>query len=263
LNASDLNTPWRISAGTIYGPPLDGKIYGAMEIDVTEAIAFINKERASGLKLTLTHLTTSVLAKVYAIDVPELNCYTARGRFFRRPSVLAGITILQDESGELGMAMIDDADKKSLAIIVQETRAGMKTTRSGAHGAEVENKHLLAKIPWPFRMWLYKFVRLSVLKLGLNLPFLGITPLSFGSFCVSNIGALGVSFGLGALLPPSNLSALFTMGKPEQRVVVRDGEMVIRTMMTLGATFDHRIVDGYHAGQLVKAVHRRFKAMDW
>jgi pyruvate/2-oxoglutarate dehydrogenase complex dihydrolipoamide acyltransferase (E2) component len=39
--------------------------------------------------------------------------------------------------------------------------------------------------------------------------------------------------------------------------------MVIRTMMTLGATFDHRIVDGYHAGQLVKAVHRRFKAMDW
>jgi hypothetical protein len=56
--------------------------------------------------------------------------------------------------------MIHDADKKSLVVLVQETRAGLKTTRSGAHGAEVANKHLLAKIPWPFRMWLYKFVRL-------------------------------------------------------------------------------------------------------
>jgi pyruvate dehydrogenase E2 component (dihydrolipoamide acetyltransferase) len=263
MSIQDLNTAWRLSAGTIYGPPLDGKIYGAMEIDVTGAMQYINARRSEGLKLTLTHLTTSVLAKVYAVDVPDLNAYTARGRFFRRPDVTAGITILQDESGELGMAMIEGCDRKTLEQIVEETRKGMKTTRSGAHGAEVDNKHLLAKIPWPFRMWLYKFVRLVVLKLGLNLPPLGVTPLSFGSFCVSNIGALGVSFGLGALLPPSNLSALFTMGKPEERVVVRDGQMVIRTMMTLGATFDHRIVDGYHAGQLVKAVHRRFRNAEW
>ena len=31
------NTPWRKTATAIYGPPKDGKIFGTIELDVTDA----------------------------------------------------------------------------------------------------------------------------------------------------------------------------------------------------------------------------------
>lgn len=263
MMTEDINSVWRLSASSIYGRPKDGKIFGAMEIDVTGALAFIHAQRAEGLKLTLTHLTLSVLAKVFGHDVPELNLYIARGRFFRRPTVLAGVTILQDTSGELGLTLIDRADTKDLKTIVAEVRAGVKSTRTGHHAAAVDNKRLVAAIPWPFRRVFMKLMRFLILECGISIKSMGVSPTSFGSFIVSNVGTVGVDIGWGALLPPSNLPALFTMGKPQERVVVRNGAMEIRTIMMLGATFDHRVIDGYHAGQLVSAVRRRFEHQDW
>ena len=53
------------------------------------------------------------------------------------------------------------------------------------------------------------------------------------------------------------------MGKMEQKPVVRDGEIVIRTMLPLTGTFDHRIVDGMQIGKLGRAIHRNFARPAW
>lgn len=42
---------------------------------------------------------------------------------------------------------------------------------------------------------------------------------------------------------------------PEQKPVVRDGEMAIRTMMPISMTFDHRIMDGEPAARFARALH--------
>jgi len=42
---------------------------------------------------------------------------------------------------------------------------------------------------------------------------------------------------------------------PEQKPVVRDGEMAIRTMMPISMTFDHRVMDGEPAARFAKALH--------
>ncbi len=42
---------------------------------------------------------------------------------------------------------------------------------------------------------------------------------------------------------------------PEQKPVVRDGEVVVRTMMPISMTFDHRVMDGEPAARFGSALH--------
>ena len=50
-----LNTSWRKTALTIYKKPVDSKIFGSVEIDITDLEKYIAKKRKSGIKITLTH----------------------------------------------------------------------------------------------------------------------------------------------------------------------------------------------------------------
>jgi hypothetical protein len=56
------NTPWRVTSAAIYTTPTDSRVYGTLDIDVTDAKRFLEKKRAEGIKITMTHLATAVLA---------------------------------------------------------------------------------------------------------------------------------------------------------------------------------------------------------
>ena len=73
------NTPWRVTAAAIYTTPTDSRVYGTLDIDVTEAKRFLDSKRGDGVKITMTHLATAVLARAVAFDVPEMNCFIRRG----------------------------------------------------------------------------------------------------------------------------------------------------------------------------------------
>ena len=47
--------------------------------------------------------------------------------------------------------------------------------------------------------------------------------------------------------------AIMSVGAGEERVVVRDGQMVIRNMMTVTLTCDHRVVDGAVGAEFLAA----------
>ena len=53
------------------------------------------------------------------------------------------------------------------------------------------------------------------------------------------------------------------LGKIEEKPVVRDGEIVIRTILPLTGTFDHRIVDGAQIGKLARGIKRNFRKPEW
>jgi len=66
--------------------------------------------------------------------------------------------------------------------------------------------------------------------------------LSGGTFTITNGGVFGSMLSTPILNPPQ--SAILGMHRIEQRPVAEDGEVVIRPMMYLALTYDHRIVDG-------------------
>jgi len=81
---------------------------------------------------------------------------------------------------------------------------------------------------------------------------LGIDELSGGTFSITNGGIFGSMLSTPILNPPQ--SAILGMHSIMQRPVVIDGEIVIRPMMYLALTYDHRIVDGKEAVQCLVAI---------
>lgn len=71
-----------------------------------------------------------------------------------------------------------------------------------------------------------------------------LKPIEFqgGTFSISNLGMFGVSNFQAIVNPPQ--SCIMAVGAGEQRVVVENGQMVIRTVMTVTLSTDHRSVDG-------------------
>ena len=72
-----------------------------------------------------------------------------------------------------------------------------------------------------------------------------------GSFSVSNLGMYGVSHFTSIVNPPQ--AAILAVGAGEQKVVVRDGEMAVATVMTCTLTCDHRVIDGALGAQWLQA----------
>jgi pyruvate/2-oxoglutarate dehydrogenase complex dihydrolipoamide acyltransferase (E2) component len=67
---------------------------------------------------------------------------------------------------------------------------------------------------------------------------------SGGTFTITNLGAAGAGwrFETSIINPPE--SAILGTGGITDRAVVRDGQIVVRPIMTYGFTYDHRVIDG-------------------
>ncbi len=75
---------------------------------------------------------------------------------------------------------------------------------------------------------------------------------SGGSITVSNLGMFGIDSFIAVINPPQ--ASILAVGKVEPKVVVRDGQMVIRQMMSMTFSGDHRVVDGAVGAQFLKIV---------
>lgn len=71
-----------------------------------------------------------------------------------------------------------------------------------------------------------------------------------GSITVSNLGMFGIDSFIAVINPPQ--AAILAVGKVEPKVVVRDGEMVIRQMMSMTLSGDHRVIDGAVGAQFLQ-----------
>jgi len=74
---------------------------------------------------------------------------------------------------------------------------------------------------------------------------LSIADLQGGTFTISNGGVFGSLMSTPILNPPQ--SGILGMHKIQDRPIAVDGEVVIRPMMYLALSYDHRIVDGREA----------------
>ncbi len=81
---------------------------------------------------------------------------------------------------------------------------------------------------------------------------LQLADLDGGTFTISNLGMFGVEQFSAILNPPQ--AAILAVGATEDRPVALGGEVVVRPMMTVTATFDHRAVDGAPAADFLRTV---------
>lgn len=81
---------------------------------------------------------------------------------------------------------------------------------------------------------------------------LGLEDMAGGTFTISNGGIFGSMMSTPILNPPQ--TGVLGMHNIQDRAVVVDGEIVIRPMMYLALSYDHRLIDGREAVQFLVAI---------
>jgi len=76
--------------------------------------------------------------------------------------------------------------------------------------------------------------------------------LSGSTITVSSLGPLGGIAATPIVKPPE--VAIVAVNRIVERPVVRDGQIVVRKMMNLSSSFDHRVVDGFDAASFIQAL---------
>jgi 2-oxoglutarate dehydrogenase E2 component (dihydrolipoamide succinyltransferase) len=89
---------------------------------------------------------------------------------------------------------------------------------------------------------------------------LALEDLAGGTFSITNGGVFGSLLSTPILNPPQ--SAILGMHSIQERPVAENGQVVIRPMMYLALTYDHRLIDGRDAVQFLVAVKAALQAPD-
>lgn len=75
-----------------------------------------------------------------------------------------------------------------------------------------------------------------------------------GTFTLTNLGALGTGWTFETAIINQPESAILRVGGITERAVVREGQIVIRPIMTYSLTYDHRAIDGAVAAKFLSSL---------
>jgi 2-oxoacid dehydrogenase/acyltransferase catalytic subunit len=245
---------WRKLAGSAWGSPRDPQFYGDLELDASGLLDYIDKARHStGVRLTVTHLVGRAVAHGLTV-VPELQVRLARGREYRRDSVDVFFIVSTASGRELSGVKVHAADRKSAVEIARELTGRCAAIESGDDRELDRGKALLARLPQSvLRVALHLGAWLTS-DLNMDLSGLGMPRQPFGGAMITSVGMWGVSRAYSPLAHYYRVPVLVLVGAVRKAPVVVDDEIVVRPMLTLTATFDHRYVDGFHAARFADAV---------
>ena len=246
------NSTFRMLAANIWRPPNDPQIFAVVELEMSRALAFIEKFReVEGVKATPTHLIIKSAAILFARH-PNINAKCEGGNIYQRDSV--NVSVLVDVGGakDIGHVLLRDVEKMTLKEIVERTTQIADEVRSGVDREFGRSRMVFNRLP-PFLLRRYfDIANILVNKLNLNLPVLGAPRDPFGSAMVSNVGMLGVEEGFAPIPPLSRVSILGLVTAIRDRPWVEEGKVVVRPTMKLCLTLDHRIADGYESAGVAR-----------
>ncbi|MCA9566612.1 MAG: 2-oxo acid dehydrogenase subunit E2 [Myxococcales bacterium] len=241
-----------------WSAPREGNIYGKLDLDVEEVLAYVAwlRER-SGEKVTLTHFVGKCVAQALAKS-PGLNGVIRLGTYVPRQTVDVAYLVALEEGKNLAKAKICDFDKKSVVDVAVELRQLAEKLYSGNDESFNKSMGPLKFLPtWIIRP-LTKVVGYLTGVWGVNIPALGLEAYPFGTCLITNVGVFGLDEGYAPPTPYAHTPLLVLIGAVRDAVVPRDGEIVVRKMLTITATIDHRYMDGAQGAVLAREVRSLF-----
>jgi 2-oxoacid dehydrogenases acyltransferase (catalytic domain) len=247
-------TGWRKLAPSTWGPPNDPQFYGDLDIDAGTMLEYVHQLRTgTGVHVTVTHLVGRAVAHGLTA-MPELSVRLARGRQYPRESTDV-FFIVEAAPGELTGRKVENADRKSVVEVATEPHDATTRISHGTDASFGGTKRMLARVP---RRLLRPVIRASAWltsdRNNLDLAAAGLPRQAFGGAMITSVGRWGISHAYSPLAAYYRVPVLVLVVAVTQRPVARAGQVVIRPMLTLTATFNHRYVDGGHAARFAQAV---------
>lgn len=246
---------WRVISLNLWDKPRDPTVYGLIDVEMGAALEYLRavNEMDPGAKATVTHLVVKAIARALAAH-PEANAIASRRRLYQRDSVDVYCQVATDGGNDLTGVKVAHADQKSVAAIASELAIAVSRVHAGRDAGSERTKRTVLSVPRPLLKPLLRLVEYLSYDRLLDLSRLGIAFDQFGSAMVSNVGNFAIANGLAPLVPATRAPIVLLVGEVAERPVVREGRVVAAPCMTIGCTFDHRVIDGYQAGAMSRVV---------
>lgn len=249
---------FRRIAAAVWGEPNDPQMYGSMEVRCEALEAWIAAERArTGEKITVTHAVARGLAMVLDRH-RDINGVVRFGEIWLRRDVDIFIQVaVEDEGGKAAKADLSGvkivrADTLDVVEIAKNLRERAAKIRARQDQDFERTKGTLDRLRGPLLRPLLQFVDWLGWTLNISPAFLGSPPDPFGSAFVTNVGVFGLTRAYAPFFPLGRPSMIVTLGAIEVKPVVEGDQIVIGRVLHVNGTFDHRLVDGLHAGMIAK-----------
>jgi len=91
---------------------------------------------------------------------------------------------------------------------------------------------------------------------ALGFPAMGLESFPFGSAIITNVGSFGLEEAYAPPTPFARVPVLILVGAVKDHPAVVDGQVVVRPIVTITATIDHRFIDGAELATLAKIVRQ-------
>ncbi|GIW73310.1 MAG: hypothetical protein KatS3mg102_2852 [Planctomycetota bacterium] len=257
-------SPFRKIAIGTWRDAYDPSVYGFMTVRMDEALRYIDAFRARhGRKLTVTHLVAKAAAAALAA-CPDANAMLRYNRIYLRETIdLALQVVIADEAEQgadgqvdLSVVKLERADQKSLLEIIDLMEERVAKIRRRQDEQLESTRQSMRWVPFLLMNAFLRLLSFLLYTLNLDLRWAGLPKDPFGSAFITNIGSLGLEAALVPLVPYSRVPILIAPGALREAPVVEQGRVVAGKVMTIGATFDHRIIDGWHAAVLARTFRR-------
>ncbi|MFT5779214.1 MAG: hypothetical protein ACI837_002171 [Crocinitomicaceae bacterium] len=246
------STPWRkVSIGS-WKPRGDSSCYSFEDICVDQANDWCTKNDVALSSFILKAVAASIAQK------DQINSVVRFGKVYRRKSIRLFYHVLPSRTeDDLSGALFDEPQTKSVKALEEDFKRQLALIKA--------KKDNFAKGKKTFRYLPGAMARPSLNFLSFLMYTLNVYPFfvpaerdPFGSVMVTNIGSLGLTKGATPIAPYTRIPMVIAIGKQEQRAVVENDEILKKTMMTFGFTFDHRILDGVHFAEFFDVLKSYF-----
>ena len=249
-------SPRRKLAIASWSAPAEGNIYGKLTVEATNALAYIEDvKQRTGEKITITHLVGRACAEALK-EAPMLNGVIRFGAFVPHPTVDITYLVTLEGGNNLAKVKVCEADKKTVAETAVELRQYAERLRAGKDDAFKKSQGPLSLLPTWFIRPLVTFSGWLTAVLGVNMPVFGLEAYPFGSLIITSVGMFGLDEGFAPPTPFAHVPIYVLLGAVRDMPVAVDGQVVVRKMVTLCATIDHRFIDAAQGGILAKVIRR-------
>ena len=258
VGSPDEVTSYRKIAIASWRHPRDPTTYGWIDVPVEAAETYL-KNHDSEVPATLTHFLALALADSIKRQ-PEFNRFLRAGKLYPRLSTDAFITtLLRGKKGkDLSGFVIRNITSKSLAEVAKESAEEADKLRKGEDKEMEATQRRVNMLPAEFLRIAMWFQELIAYRLNLNPRWVGMPKDRFGSFMISNIGALGLEKAFIPLSPYTRCPIIVGLGKPREEAIVKDGEVAVGRVVTISLTFDHRFADGAQGALILRRLQKIF-----
>lgn len=242
---------WRRVADAMWDASNDPQIYGALDVDASAMLAFIEQARSAGHRVTPTCLVGRALARALR-EVPDLNVRLVAGSAVPRASVDIFFITVVGGGRDLSGVKVRGADEKSACEVAADLTSRARNLKGGKDPGFQRSKSLMNALPRPLLRAALHATSFITGGLGLSVPALSLEAEPFGSAIVSSTGSLGMPIGFVPLSWMYRVPIIVVAGEIADKPVAVDKRVEVRPVIPISATIDHRYADGWHIGRLLQ-----------